>query len=222
MTDAEKIEYARAYITKLANGVNPLTGQAVPEDDVINNVKISRCLFYVSDLLRQLARQENMKKARKPPFQLSHQERQKFRFSEAPIPISEITRRINALIHPAQMEKMSYKPILDWLIALGFLTEEVRPNRPLLRRPTPNGIGLGISEEVRQGPNGPYTVLLYNRAAQQFILDNLDAVLELRQRAKAQGTSPASPQGAAPKTSPQPPFGPPDAGAPPAGGRRPG
>ena len=42
MTELEKIAYAKTYIEKLANGVNPVTGQVVPDGDVINNVKISR------------------------------------------------------------------------------------------------------------------------------------------------------------------------------------
>lgn len=50
MTEVEKIAYTRMYIEKLANGINPLTDQAVPDTDLINNVRISRCLFYVSDL----------------------------------------------------------------------------------------------------------------------------------------------------------------------------
>ena len=54
MTELEKIAYAKTYIEKLANGINPLTDQPVPDADSINNVRISRCLFYVSDLLRQI------------------------------------------------------------------------------------------------------------------------------------------------------------------------
>ena len=54
MAELEKIAYAKNYIEKLANGINPVTNQAIPDADVINNVKISRCLFYVSDLLRQV------------------------------------------------------------------------------------------------------------------------------------------------------------------------
>lgn len=54
MTELEKIAYAKTYIEKLANGINPLTDQPVSDYDSINNVRISRCLFYVSDLLRQI------------------------------------------------------------------------------------------------------------------------------------------------------------------------
>lgn len=37
MTELEKIAYAKTYIEKLANGINPLTDQPVPDSDSINN-----------------------------------------------------------------------------------------------------------------------------------------------------------------------------------------
>jgi hypothetical protein len=53
MTELEKIEYAKGFIDKLANGINPIDNSIVPEDDIVNNVRLSRCFFYVSDILRQ-------------------------------------------------------------------------------------------------------------------------------------------------------------------------
>ena len=43
MTELEKIDYARRFIEKLANGVDPLTDQPVPDGELVNNVRISRC-----------------------------------------------------------------------------------------------------------------------------------------------------------------------------------
>ncbi len=54
MTEIEKIEYAKSFIDKLANGINPIDDSQIKEDDMINNVRISRCLFFVSDVLRQV------------------------------------------------------------------------------------------------------------------------------------------------------------------------
>ena len=51
MDERDKILMAQDWVRKLANGINPLTGNAVKEDDVVNNVHISRCLFYVAELL---------------------------------------------------------------------------------------------------------------------------------------------------------------------------
>ena len=191
MTEIEKIAYTRKYIEKLANGINPLTDQAVPDTDLINNVRISRCLFYVSDLLRQIEEQggilKKKGKAKKLPFQLSYEERSKFSFSEKPIPISEITKRINDLIDTEQMTKLSYKHISDWLITLGALIVTEGADGKPVRHPTPRGTELGILTEQREGQNRTYTVIVYNHAAQQFIMDNLDAVIELSTQPRDQG-----------------------------------
>lgn len=183
MTEVEKIAYARMYIEKLANGINPLTDKAVPDTDLINNVRISRCFFYVSDLLKQLEAHggipKKKEKAKKLPFQLSYEERSKFVFSEEPIPISEIAKRINDLANIEQMTKLNYKHIIDWLIALGALEVTTGTDGKSVKRPTPRGAELGISTEQREGQNRAYTVIVYNYDAQQFILDNLDAIIAL-------------------------------------------
>ena len=54
MTELEKIAYAKSFIDKLANGINPLDDTPIPDDDIANNVRLSRCFFYVSDILRQI------------------------------------------------------------------------------------------------------------------------------------------------------------------------
>jgi len=54
MTELEKIAYAKSFIDKLANGVNPIDDSTIPDSDMVNNVRLSRCFFYVSDILRQV------------------------------------------------------------------------------------------------------------------------------------------------------------------------
>ncbi|MBM6896768.1 hypothetical protein H9X86_05200 [Pseudoflavonifractor capillosus] len=189
MTEVEKIAYARSYIQKLANGINPLTGQEVSEGDVINHVKISRCLFYVSDVLGQVVENGGVslrkRNVRKLPFQLDYQAREAFRYSEAPIPISEITRRINELIQPEEMTKLSYRHILEWLIEIGLLVLVTDASGKMIRKPTRSGEDLGITVEQRQSPRGAYTVVVYSKAAQEFILDNLDGAIGRSQKLKS-------------------------------------
>lgn len=54
MTELEKLLYTKDFIDKLADGVNPLTDERIPEGDLLNNIRISRCMFYVSEILRKL------------------------------------------------------------------------------------------------------------------------------------------------------------------------
>ena len=100
MTDLETIKRVRMYIDKLANGINPLNDFILPQSDIVNNVHISRCLFYTSDILRQIIENDkntdkNKKNNKKEDFYISFENIQKFPFSDTPIPISEIAKRIN-------------------------------------------------------------------------------------------------------------------------------
>ncbi len=64
MTEIETMQRAKMYVDKLANGINPITDQPVSEADCVNHVKVSRCLFYVSDILRRVIENGGNKKGK--------------------------------------------------------------------------------------------------------------------------------------------------------------
>lgn len=106
MTELEKMQRAKMYIDKLANGINPIDDAAAPENDVINNVRLSRCFFYVSDILRQVIENggtaKAIKSAPKSPFFLTDEQKNQYIPSDKPISVSEITKALNAI---ADLEK---------------------------------------------------------------------------------------------------------------------
>lgn len=186
MTELETLQRAKMYMEKLANGINPLDDTMIPDGEVVNQVRLSRCFFYVADVLRQVIDNEGVpaqKKAKKAPFYLSVEQRSQFAFSDTPIPISEVSKRINMLIENDSMANLPYTAIRNWLLSLGMLENALDSDGKPTKRPTPQGESMGIILEGRTGLNGPYFVTVYNLAAQHFIIDNLDAIVEF---AKAQ------------------------------------
>lgn len=74
MTELETLERAKMYMEKLANGINPIDGSVIPDENIVNNVRLSRCFFYVSDVLRQVIENGGVtpqKKIKKEPFSLT-------------------------------------------------------------------------------------------------------------------------------------------------------
>ena len=193
MTEIEKIEYAKAYIDKLANGINPLTDQPIPDHELLNHVRISRCLFYVSDVLRQVAenggigKPEKKEKKKKQLFYVAAEDGLKIQLSAVPIPVSEITRRINELISVEHMTKLNYKHILNWLFEIGALHFVSDDEGKMTRQPTSTGLHLGIHIEKRLGARGTYHVIVYDEIGQQFILDHLDDIIEYNKAHKSVG-----------------------------------
>lgn len=183
MTELETIKRARTYMEKLANGINPIDGTMVPEDDVINNVRLSRCFFFVADVLRQVIERKERHPAaaeRKPkrlPLSVPFEKRAQFAYSDAPIPASEVAKRVNALVEEDNMKRLTYSGIVTWLTEIGMLEWADAPGGKRVKRPTPLGMENGISVEERLAAKGAYQVVLYDCAAQHFIVDNLDAIL---------------------------------------------
>ncbi len=185
VTELEKIERAKMYMDHLANGINPLDNTPIADTELINNVRLSRCFFFVSNLLRQVIENGGIdaktkaktKKDPKVPLDISLEQREQFAYSPVPIPVSEIARRINVLIDTETMQKLPYSGIVNWLLEIGMLAHDTTSDGKQVKRPTDNGRSNGISVELRHGSNGPYSVVVYNNEAQHFILDNLDAII---------------------------------------------
>ena len=177
MTEAEIMERAREYIFKMANGINPLNDEEIKEDDFINNVRISRCLFYVAGVLERV-RKNGIKDTPKPKpgredFRVAPERLTEFEYSDRPIALTEFVNRLNELIDTETTRKLTYKVYATWLIVCKIL-EETEENGAAVKRPTKFGESLGIITEEKTGPEGRlYKVVTYNRGAQEFLIGNL-------------------------------------------------
>ena len=91
MTELEKMQRAKMYLDKLANGIDPISDREMPDDTVLNQVRLSRCLFYVSDILRQVIENEGQigrgERVHKQPFSVTEEMRQNMYYSESPVAI---------------------------------------------------------------------------------------------------------------------------------------
>ena len=193
MTELEKIAYAKSFIDKLAGGINPLDDSPIPDGDLCNQVRISRCFFYVSDVLRQViekgsaapspvptAPAARQKRPERAPFALTPEEASAFPFSERPIGITELTKRINSLIDPEAMRPIRYRSIVMWLMSIGMLEGADGRYGSATRAPSEEGMRIGIAIEQREGLNGTFYSITYNTEAQAFILDNIAAAAQFQ------------------------------------------
>lgn len=180
MTEIELAIHAKTYIDKLANGINPLNDLPLPEGDIANNVHVSRCFFFISGVLQNvidngLITQHN--RAVRHPFVISPEEKEHFEYSQDPITFSDIARRLNVAASGEGTPQLRYSAITFWLIETGMLDILKSPGGADIKKPTERGLEAGISIESRTGANGPYDVIVYNEAAQHFIVDHIDDIV---------------------------------------------
>ena len=164
MTELETMQRAKMYLDKLSRGIDPITDREMPEDAVLNNVRICRCLHYVSGILEQVIANGGAI-GEKAPFAISRERM-------ASIPLSS-----NRAADDPSRKKLKATDITNWLLERGYLQKELGPDGKQRRAPTELGLRSGISAQMQQGQNGYYLSISYDINAQRLILDHLEEIL---------------------------------------------
>lgn len=184
MTEVEVQQRAKRYLDCLVQGINPLDGTVIPEGDTVRQVRIARCLQYVSGILEQVienhgeVQRVKKKRSERLPFSLTPEQLLSLKPEPQPVSISEIVQKCNAMIDEYTMCRLKTTTLTKWLVRAGFLEEiSVGENRHR-KIPTANGTALGIAEKTVQSFDRTYTVVTYSSRAQKFLFENLEMMLE--------------------------------------------
>ena len=170
--DLNKVNIAIDWVKKLANGINPIDGSLLLDSDIVNNVHISRCLFYVADLLEEIGlKKSSSSKKYDKEFNLTSEDLSRIYITDKST-ISLFVREINKVI-PDNMKPLPVSLVTNWLVRIGCLDEISKGDGHMTRIPSDLGKSIGISVEVKSGSNGEYASVTYNANAQRFILENL-------------------------------------------------
>lgn len=180
MTEIEKIAYAKVFIDKMAQGINPLDDTPIPDGDLVNNVRISRCLSFVSDVLRRICDRGAVREYRAPhpkePFSVSPEVAESVIISDQPLPVSHFQRRIRSYAYENDMTPVSTNQIVNWLLSIDALTFVIRADGKRAKVPTDKGRDLGLIVERKNGRYGTYDLILYTPKVQRFIVDNIGEI----------------------------------------------
>ena len=175
MTELETMQRAKMYMDKLARGIDPITNQEISDDSVLNNVRLARCFYYVSDVLEKvIANGGNVGSTpKRQSFAITPEQLAMVRLSPEPVRVSWIVDSLAEAVNDPEMRKLNATVITNWLLQQGFLEKRTTPEGKNTRVPTHSGHAIGLTSETRQGRDGIYEMVLYNLDAQRFVLDHL-------------------------------------------------
>ena len=179
MTELETMQRAKMYLDKLSRGIDPITDREMPEDAVLNNVRICRCLHYVSGVLEQVIANGGVvgKKERSVEFSITRAQMSHIQLTSYPVGINEFAENIRAATGNPDMKRPNTGKITAWLMQRG-LRELVNDAEGKPRRlPSEKGQRRGMSTKMRQGQNGEYLAVYYDANIQRLILDHLEEIL---------------------------------------------
>jgi len=181
--DLEQLGKAKKVMDMLAFGQNPLTGDPLPNDTILNTIELARSFFFTSQVLSEIMA-NGMPKSRscstrlyKKQFAITDEQIQAS-ISSVPQTITNFIKIVNDVVQDDSMVKLKSASVTSWLVEQGLMEISVDPiSHKTLRLPTEKGNFMGITTEKRTSINGDYTVALYSKEAQLFVLENIDDIL---------------------------------------------
>ena len=184
--DLKRLEIAIQYIRRMSEGKNPVSNRPAPENEVLNNVNVHRCLKFIDEVLTDVHKNggsvglvsQRERKSRVPVSQTFPYEildRYEYRQDQQ---ISYQLRQLEEYLPEGSKLPVQATLITTWLRENGYL--EIKAVNDTGREnsvPTTKGEDLGIYDE-RAGvyPNEYYRVF-YNENAQRFIIQNFRKIL---------------------------------------------
>lgn len=177
MTELEIMQRAKMYMDKLAQGIDPISGQELPDDSALNNVRLARCFFYVSGILDQVIANGGRVISGEKNFYITQEELSRVQPAWEELRITQLADRVTESVNDPARKRLKATTITNWLIEKGFLEKRLDSAGKSRRLPTAAGEQLGLTLREQQGPNGPYQAVYYSKVAQQFILDHLMEML---------------------------------------------
>lgn len=177
LNEFEKIEKAKIILKKIADGTNPINGEAIEGDILLNDPRIIRCLYFITEVLDNVIKGEyTNRKANE--FIITEEEKAKVTFTEGNIGVNEIAKCINQQLHPLVSKKTSGAAINSGLKRMGILSEVV--NEEGKKRTTINDKSHlnGFHLEKRNYNGREYEAVVIDEKGKQFIIENIEDIMK--------------------------------------------
>lgn len=190
------IQHAKAYMDLLSKGIDPISREEVGPDTVVAEPRLQKCFAFVSGILEELLANDGYVALpggapdapryelvrRKDPFRLSQEQRRSVVIARVPVTPNAFVNHVNRVIDGAAMEKLSIRSINAWLLKNEYIAQTKQPAviARTVMKPMRKAADIGIEEaEVTDPKTGEIrSRLMLTPKAQQFLLDNLDRILE--------------------------------------------
>ena len=175
--DLEKLAKAREVLLKIANGVNPLTGESIEKEHFLQDPRIIRCLFFSADSLKQQLEETVYRRRRPSSFLISAAEKEQVRFTEGKIGVNEFSKCVNRVLDLTRSKKLTGVELNRRLKKMGLLTEEQTPDGKTRTTVNSQSLDCGFETELRNYNGNEYQMVLMNDKGKRYLLDNLETIM---------------------------------------------
>lgn len=180
MANLEMLEKTKACLEALVNGKNPNDDTEIPEDDKVITLKVVRCLYCAKEAVEiQLEKErKDFKKREKTKYSyLTREQLASFVPKEEKLSLTKVLGVLKECINDPCAKIPSTSAVSKVLVEMGMLKSQQFYGRET-KVATEQGKEIGIVSFKMVNFRGvEYLATLYNKEAQQFVVDNVIPVL---------------------------------------------
>lgn len=175
----EKMEKAKNVLLKISKGVDPLSGEAIAENNFLNDPRIIRCFYFVTEVLDNVIQGVYRKTgSRLPDFIITPEQKQRVTFPEGKIGVNEFSRQINQYIDTNASKKLTGMEFNKKLKKMGILTDKIIENGKTRTVINPNSAKYGLEMENRKYNGMEYEMVVINDQGKKYLLDNIETIMK--------------------------------------------
>lgn len=205
--DLKRLEIAIQYIRRMSEGKNPVTNRPAPDNEVLTNMNVHRCLKFIDEVLTDVQKsggtvgmvsQRAHKQSVSEVFPYDALAQYQYLQDQQ---ISYFLKQLEEYLPEGQKMPVPATTITLWMRENGYLEKKVINDTGKENSvPTRKGEELGLYME-KSGiyPNEYYRVY-YNEKAQRFIIENFRRILTeseaIRERNRQEKKKEGSPRSA--------------------------
>ncbi len=170
VADTQKLLETKGLIEKLANGVNPVTGTPIQDESFLNNPKILRSFYFLTDYIPTQIEQKTFSPRKPTKFLITDEQIENIALPPGKIGINEFAKAINRVIDPQVSKKVTGQMINKKLKELGILSESVDAEGKVNTITNENSEGYGIESVTKTFNGREYQKVVYNEVGKEFLL----------------------------------------------------
>lgn len=174
LSEIEKIEKAKNIIKQIADGTNPVNGDVIEGDVLLNDPRIIRCFYFVSEVLNNVIKGEYKKPSR---FVITEHEKARVVFTEGNTGVNQIAQCINKQINPLVSKKTTGAAINIGLTRMGIITKTRNDEGKTRTTVNEDSHLYGFHLEKRNFNGRDYDVVVIDDKGKKFILDNIEEIM---------------------------------------------
>ncbi|KAB3529393.1 hypothetical protein [Alkaliphilus serpentinus] len=175
--DFERIDKAKLILEKIAKGVNPVTGEQIENDSFLNDPRVIRCFYFVTEILDNV-RKGAYNSGKNTKFIITPEQKGMVEFPANNIGVNEFSKHVNACLDLSISKKLSGTELNKRLKKLGILSEEKTEESKTRTITNEKSKEYGFESEKRSFNGVEYEMVVINDKGKNYLLENIEAIME--------------------------------------------